>query len=274
MPKPCNPSEEEINALKSCLNKSPTDTCQQQFIKLGADCEKCVGSEMGKLIKKGENDNKAILKLQNMENGNIRPDNPIMDCFSSNRHIVNRFLPLIYTAAQRTTSAVSPSPSPYPSPSPSPSPSLPPSPSPGIYEQSYMEIFVQQGIFLCISVIIFHYALDSKCAENAIGAFANMSKQFSDNTLVTVVLFALIVLGNVSNILRTYTHMKTDEQKSIVLKKGGLSALLSMVTSGIIIMILLSKCRSPFWIMLPLMIVSILVVLLITVMFAGAASFA
>ncbi len=149
-----------------------------------------------------------------------------------------------------------------------------PSPSPGVYEQSYVEIVVQQSIFFCISVLIFHYALDSKCADKTIGAFANMSKQFSENTIVTVVLFALIVLVNVSNILRTYTHMETDKQKSTVLKKGGLSALLSMVTSGIIIMILLSKCRSPFWIMLPLLIVTILVVLLMTVMFAWAASFA
>lgn len=176
--------------------------------------------------------------------------------------------------------STSPSPSPSPSTDVSPTPNQPTdvspssSPSPGLYEQSYVEIVVQQSIFLCISVLIFHYALDSKCADNAIGAFANMTKQFSENTTVTVVLFALIVLGNVSNILRTYTHMKTDEQKSTVLKKGGLSALLSMVTSGIIIMILLSKCRSPFWIMLPLLIVTILVVLLMTVMFAGAASFA
>jgi len=176
--------------------------------------------------------------------------------------------------------STSPSPSPSPSTDVSPTPNQPTdvspssSPSPGLYEQSYVEIVVQQSIFLCISVLIFHYALDSKCADKTIGAFANMTKQFSENTTVTVVLFALIVLGNVSNILRTYTHMETDKQKSTVLKKGGLSALLSMVTSGIIIMLLLSKCRSPFWILLPLLIVTILVVLLMTVMFAGAASFA
>ena len=176
--------------------------------------------------------------------------------------------------------STSPSPSPSPSTDVSPTPNQPTdvspssSPSPGIYKQSYVEIVVQQSIFLCISVLIFHYALGSKCADKTLGAFANMTKQFSENTTVTVVLFALIVLGNVSNILRTYTHMKTDEQKSTVLKKGGLSALLSMVSSGIIIMLLLSKCRSPFWILLPLLIVTILVVLLISVMFAGGASFA
>ena len=152
---------------------------------------------------------------------------------------------------------------------PPPSTDAPPSPSSEIYEQSYLEIVVQQSIFLCTSVLIFHYALDSKCADKTLSIFANITKQFSEKTTVTVVLFALIVLGNVSNVLRTYTHTKTEKQKSTVLKKGGLSALLSMVTSGIIIMILLSKCRSPFWILLPLLIVTALFVLFISVLFMG-----
>ena len=50
-----------------------------------------------------------------------------------------------------------------------------PSPSPGIYEQSYVEIVVQQSIFLCISVLIFHYALDFDCSESRRASYAPAS---------------------------------------------------------------------------------------------------